>query len=45
MTAIAIADAGRAASPTAGRFLGLRPLLRKDRTEWMRGKRAWIVAA
>ena len=45
MTAIAIADAKGTASPTAaGRFLGLRPLLRKDRTEWMRGRRAWIVA-
>jgi ABC-2 type transport system permease protein len=45
MTAIAIPDAARAASPAlAGRFLGLRPLLRKDRTEWMRGKRTWIVA-
>ena len=45
MTAIAIADAKRAASPPpSGRFLGLRPLLRKDRTEWMRGRGAWIVA-
>jgi ABC-2 type transport system permease protein len=45
MTAIAIADAKGAATPSvAGRFLGLRPLLRKDRTEWMRGRRAWIVA-
>ena len=44
MTAIAIADAsGAAISPAAGRFLGLRPLLRKDRTEWARGRRAWIV--
>ncbi len=45
MTAIAIPDAALAASPIAGRFLGLRPLLRKDRIEWMRGRRAWIVAA
>lgn len=45
MTAITIADAKGAATPTAaGRFLGLRPLLRKDRSEWMRGRRAWIVA-
>jgi ABC-2 type transport system permease protein len=45
MTAIAIPDAAIGASPTAtGRFLGLRPLLSKERTEWMRGRRAWIVA-
>ncbi len=44
MTAIAIADATSAASAAAGPLLGLRPLLRKDRTEWMRGRRAWIVA-
>lgn len=44
MTAIAIPDAAIASPSAAGRFLGLRPLLRKDRTEWMRGRRAWIVA-
>jgi ABC-2 type transport system permease protein len=41
----AIAGATSVATPsTSGRFLGLRPLLRKDGIEWMRGKRAWIVA-
>jgi ABC-2 type transport system permease protein len=29
----------------AGRFTGLGPLLRKDTTEWLRGRRAWIVLA
>jgi ABC-2 type transport system permease protein len=44
MTAI-VADARGAASPSvSGRFLGLRPLLRKDSIEWMRGRRAWIIA-
>jgi ABC-2 type transport system permease protein len=44
MTTIA-AGAARAATPAmSGRFLGLRPLLRKDATEWIRGRRAWIVA-
>ena len=44
MTVIA-AGAARAATPAmSGRFLGLRPLLRKDATEWIRGRRAWIVA-
>jgi len=31
------------AAPAFGRFTGLRPLLRKDTTEWMRGRRALIV--
>lgn len=25
------------------RLIGLRPLLRKDATEWLRGRRAWVV--
>jgi len=45
MTAIAAGATGAATPSTSGRFLGLRPLLRKDAVEWMRGKRAWIVAA
>ena len=32
-----------AAAPVFGRFAGLRALVRKDATEWMRGRRAWIV--
>ncbi len=44
MTAIA-AGAERAETPAiSGRFLGLRPLLRKDAIEWTRGRRTWIVA-
>jgi ABC-type transport system involved in multi-copper enzyme maturation permease subunit len=30
---------------SAGRLTGIRALLRKDTTEWLRGRRAWIVAA
>ena len=44
MTAIAAGATSAATQPMSGRFLGLRPLLRKDATEWMRGRRAWIVA-
>jgi ABC-2 type transport system permease protein len=44
MTAI-VGGATSALTPsTSGRFLGLRPLLHKDAVEWVRGKRAWIVA-
>ena len=32
-----------AAAPVFGRFAGLRSLVRKDATEWMRGRRAWVV--
>ena len=32
-----------AAAPDFGRFAGLRALVRKDATEWMRGRRTWIV--
>jgi ABC-2 type transport system permease protein len=40
------AIATRASAPAAaGRFTGLRALLGKDTTEWLRGRRAWIVAA
>jgi ABC-2 type transport system permease protein len=36
----------RASAPAAtGRLIGLRALLRKDATEWLRGRRAWVVAA
>jgi ABC-type transport system involved in multi-copper enzyme maturation permease subunit len=31
--------------PATGRFTGLSALLRKDATEWLRGRRAWVVAA
>jgi ABC-type transport system involved in multi-copper enzyme maturation permease subunit len=35
----------RASAPAGtGRFIGLRALLRKDTTEWLRGRRAWVVA-
>jgi ABC-2 type transport system permease protein len=44
MTAIVAGATGAATPSFNGRFLGLRPLLRKDAVEWMRGKRAWIVA-
>ena len=43
-TAIVGGAAGAAIPSNSGRFLGLRPLLRKDAVEWLRGKRAWIVA-
>ena len=33
------------AASAFGRFAGLRPLLRKDITEWMRGRRAAVVFA
>jgi ABC-type transport system involved in multi-copper enzyme maturation permease subunit len=44
MTASIIAERPVAA-PAFGRFAGLRALVRKDATEWMRGRRAWVVAA
>jgi ABC-2 type transport system permease protein len=31
------------ARPSASHFAGLRSLLRKERTEWFRGRRAWVV--
>ena len=33
------------ASTSFGPFAGLRALVRKDVTEWVRGKRAWVVLA
>lgn len=42
MTALTITERPAAAS-AFGRFAGLRTLLRKDATEWLRGRRAWIV--
>ncbi len=43
MTA-SITTADRAAvTPSFGRFAGLGALVRKDTTEWLRGKRAWVV--
>ena len=35
----------RASAPATGsRLIGLRALLRKDASEWLRGRRAWVVA-
>jgi ABC-2 type transport system permease protein len=46
MTASIITDARAAsASPSFGRLAGFRPLVRKDATEWFRGRRVWIVLA
>jgi ABC-2 type transport system permease protein len=46
MTASIISGAGAASAPIPfGRFAGFRALLRKDTTEWVRGKRAWVVLA
>jgi len=44
MTASIISDTGTMPVPAPfGRFAGLRPLLRKDATEWRRGPRAWVI--
>jgi ABC-2 type transport system permease protein len=43
MTASIITPA--AASAAAPRFAGLGALVRKERTEWLRGRRAWVVLA
>jgi ABC-type transport system involved in multi-copper enzyme maturation permease subunit len=46
MTASTITGAvGAPASTPFGRFAGLRSLFRKDVTEWVRGKRAWVILA
>jgi ABC-2 type transport system permease protein len=46
MTASTISDARVASiSPSFGRLAGLRALLRKDATEWVRGRRVWVVLA
>jgi ABC-2 type transport system permease protein len=46
MTASTISGAGAArVSTTFGPFAGFRALFRKDTTEWLRGKRAWVVLA
>ena len=46
MTALIITGAGAATvSASFGRLAGFRSLLRKDTTEWVRGKRAWVVLA
>jgi ABC-2 type transport system permease protein len=36
---------GATTRSASGRFLGLRPLLRKDSVEWIRGKRPWVVVS
>ena len=36
---------GHAGRTVSSRFVGLRPLIRKDLAEWTRGKRAWIIVA
>ena len=38
------ADVAPVSSPF-GRFAGFRALLRKDVSDWIRGKRAWVVLA
>jgi ABC-2 type transport system permease protein len=43
MTALSIAGARTAPFPFRDRFTGLRSLVRKDVTEWLRGRRAWVV--
>lgn len=46
MTASTITDARVApTSSSFGRLAGLRALLRKDATEWVRGRRVWVVLA
>lgn len=45
MTALTIAGARTAPFPVRARFAGLRALIRKDVTEWLRGRRAWVVLA
>jgi ABC-2 type transport system permease protein len=42
MTA-SIATERLSAAPRSPRLAGLRPLVRKEITEWIRGRRAWIV--
>lgn len=42
MTASTISTAATTTSP---RLPGLAPLVRKERMEWLRGRRAWVVAA
>jgi ABC-2 type transport system permease protein len=42
MTASIVTAAAPAAAP---RFAGLDPLVRKERMEWFRGRRAWVVLA
>ncbi|HSL34258.1 MAG TPA: ABC transporter permease subunit [Candidatus Limnocylindrales bacterium] len=46
MTASIITDTRvPSVAPSFGRLAGFRPLLRKDATEWIRGRRVWIVLA
>jgi ABC-2 type transport system permease protein len=46
MTASIVGDARVASvSPSFGPLAGFRSLLRKDATEWVRGRRVWIVLA
>jgi ABC-2 type transport system permease protein len=46
MTASIVSGAAAAPATTSfGRLAGFRPLLRKDATEWVRGRRVWIVLA
>lgn len=44
MTATIVSDAGAASvSSPFGPLAGFRPLVRKDATEWLRGRRAWVI--
>ena len=43
MTAQTIPRRRRGARPADRRLAGLGALLRKDATEWIRGRRAWVV--
>jgi ABC-2 type transport system permease protein len=46
MTASIVSDAAAPAVPVAprfGRFAGVRQLVRKDATEWVRSRRIWVI--
>ena len=44
MTAQTITGAAAAPRPTGRPLAGLGALVRKDATEWLRGRRAWVIA-
>ena len=46
MTASTIGAAAAASTPSSfGRLAGFRPLVRKDTTDWIRGRRAYVILA
>ena len=45
MTASTISDRGAVPAPASADSPGLGALVRKDITEWLRGRRAWVVLA